>query len=309
MLDQQKDIDAVVIATPDHMHAAIALAAMDLGKHVYVQKPLTWSVAEARQLASKAKSTARRDADGQPGPLVGRRAHRGRVRVGRRDRRGPRSPRLDQPSARLLAAGHPASGAAHAAAERASAGTGPASKRGWPTAMAGNYPKPEGLAWDLFLGPAPYVDYHPVYHPFNWRGWVDWGCGALGDMGAHLMDHSMWALDLGYPTTIETVATPFNGVCFPNATMTIYEFPARDGKPPVKLTWYDGGPAAAAAGRARRETEILTPDGRRAARRQQGQADARHLRQKPAPAARVAARVVRQAEAEAGADSRTRATR
>ena len=72
------------------------------------------------------------------------------------------------------------------------------------TAMAGNYPKPEGLAWDLFLGVAPYVEYHPVYHPFNWRGWVDWGCGAIGDMGAHLMDHSMWALDLGYPTTIET---------------------------------------------------------------------------------------------------------
>ena len=62
-----------------------------------------------------------------------------------------------------------------------------------------------------FLGVAPYVEYHPVYHPFNWRGWTDWGCGAIGDMGAHLMDHSMWALDLGYPTTIETLATPFNG--------------------------------------------------------------------------------------------------
>jgi predicted dehydrogenase len=109
------------------------------------------------------------------------------------------------------------------------------------TAMAGSYPKPEGLAWDLFLGVAPFVEYHPVYHPFNWRGWTDWGCGAIGDMGAHLMDHSMWALDLGYPTTIETLATPFNGACFPNATMTVYEFPARDGKPPVKLTWYDGG--------------------------------------------------------------------
>ena len=94
--------------------------------------------------------------------------------------------------------------------------------------MAGNYPKPEGLAWDLFLGTAPYVEYHPVYHPFNWRGWVDWGCGAIGDMGAHLMDHSIWALDLGYPTTIETLATPFNGVSFPNATMTVYEFAARN---------------------------------------------------------------------------------
>jgi len=126
--------------------------------------------------------------------------------------------------------------------------------------MAGNYPKPQGLAWDLFLGPAPYVEYHPVYHPFNWRGWVDWGSGALGDMGAHLIDHSMWALDLGYPTTIETVATPFNGVCFPNATMTIYEFPARGGKPPVKLTWYDGGllpPKPVELG----EDQILSPMG------------------------------------------------
>src|SRR5205807_1951979 len=107
-------------------------------------------------------------------------------------------------------------------------------------AMAGNYPVPETLRWDLFLGAAaPNFEYHPVYHPFNWRGWVDWGCGAIGDMGAHLMDHAMWALDLGYPTTIETVATPFNRVCFPHATMTIYEFPARNGKPAVKLTWYD----------------------------------------------------------------------
>ena len=127
--------------------------------------------------------------------------------------------------------------------------------------MAGNYPMPDRLAWDLFLGAAPYVDYHPVYHPFNWRGWVDWGCGAIGDMGAHLIDHSMWALDLGYPTTIETVSTPFNGVCFPNATMTFYEFPARGGKPPVKLTWYDGGLLPPKPVRARRGEELNTGGG------------------------------------------------
>jgi predicted dehydrogenase len=100
---------------------------------------------------------------------------------------------------------------------------------------------PEGLAWDLFLGPAPFVEYHPVYHPHHWRGWVDWGVGAIGDMGAHLMDVSMWALDLGYPTVVETVSTPFNGASFPHATMTFYDFPARGGRPPVRLTWYDGG--------------------------------------------------------------------
>jgi hypothetical protein len=108
-------------------------------------------------------------------------------------------------------------------------------------AIAGYYPVPSTLAWDLFLGPSPRVDYHPIYHPFNWRGWVDWGVGAIGDMGAHLIDHSMWALDLGYPTTIETVCTPFNGVCYPHATMTVYEFAARGSRPAVKLTWYDGG--------------------------------------------------------------------
>jgi predicted dehydrogenase len=100
---------------------------------------------------------------------------------------------------------------------------------------------PKGLHWDLFLGAAPDVDYHPLYHPFNWRGWVDWGQGALGDMGAHLVDHPVWGLKLGYPTTIETISTPFNGVSYPNATTTYYEFPARDGRPALKLTWYDGG--------------------------------------------------------------------
>jgi hypothetical protein len=109
-------------------------------------------------------------------------------------------------------------------------------------AMVGNgYPVPEKLNWDLFLGVAPQVDYHPVYHPFNWRGWVDWGQGALGDMGAHLVDFPFWALDLGMPTAIETISTPFNDICFPNATTTYFEFPARGTKPAVKMTWYDGG--------------------------------------------------------------------
>jgi Oxidoreductase family, C-terminal alpha/beta domain len=105
----------------------------------------------------------------------------------------------------------------------------------------GLYSVPDKLAWDLFIGPAPPVEYHPVYHPFNWRGWADWGVGAIGDMGAHLIDHAFWALDLGYPTTVETVSTPFDKACFPMATTTYYEFPARGSMPPVKLTWYDGG--------------------------------------------------------------------
>jgi hypothetical protein len=106
---------------------------------------------------------------------------------------------------------------------------------------AGSYPVPDTLSWDLFLGVGPSVPYHPIYHPFNWRGWVDWGMGPLGDMGAHLIDHSMWALNLGYPTSVETVSTPFNGSSYPLAAQTFYDFPARGTMPPVRLTWYDGG--------------------------------------------------------------------
>jgi predicted dehydrogenase len=260
MLDRQKDIDAVVIATPDHMHASIALAAMDLGKHVYVQKPLTWSVAEARQLARKAK------ANPKVVTQMGNQGHSwddartaieyvwagaiGEVRevhVWTNRPLGYWPQGIPRPEVRTP----PPNGFRW---------NGPGIEARLATAMAGNYPKPEGLAWDLFLGTAPYVEYHPVYHPFNWRGWVDWGCGAIGDMGAHLMDHSIWALDLGYPTTIETLATPFNSVSFPNATMTVYEFAARNGKPPVKLTWYDGGlvpPKPVELG----ENEVMNPTG------------------------------------------------
>jgi predicted dehydrogenase len=259
MLDKQKDIDAVVVATPDHMHAPIALAAMDLGKHVYVQKPLTWSVAEARQLARKAKSTRVATQMGNQGHswddartavdyvLAGAIGEVREVHVWTNRPLGYWPQGIPRPEPRTP----PPSGFRW---------NGPGLEARLANAMAGNYPKPQGLEWDLFLGPAPYVEYHPVYHPFNWRGWVDWGCGAIGDMGAHLMDHSMWALDLGYPTTIETVATPFNGLSFPNATMTMYEFPARGGKPPVKLTWYDGGllpPKPVELG----EDQILSPMG------------------------------------------------
>jgi predicted dehydrogenase len=259
MLDQQKDIDAVVVATPDHMHATIALAAMDLGKHVYVQKPLTWSISEARQLARKAKSTRVATQMGNQGHswddartaveyvLAGAIGDVREVHVWTNRPLGYWPQGIPRPEPRTPPPG-------------GFRWNGPGLEARLANAMAGSYPKPDGLAWDLFLGPAPYIEYHPVYHPFNWRGWVDWGCGAIGDMGAHLMDHSVWALDLGYPTMIETIATPFNGVSFPNATMTIYEFAARGGKPPVKLTWYDGGllpPKPVELG----EDKILSPMG------------------------------------------------
>jgi predicted dehydrogenase len=246
MLDKQKDIDAVMIATPDHMHAPIALAAMDLGKHVYVQKPLTWSVDEARKLARKAASSKIATQMGNQGHSsddarllneyiwAGAIGEVGEVHVWTDRPLGywPQAvPRPEPAAPAPLPSATPGDGSrwdAEALSNRLA------------SAM-GSYPVPDKLAWDLFLGVAPQVPYHPVYHPFNWRGWVDWGVGPLGDMGAHLIDHAMWALELGYPTTIETVSTPFNKVSYPAATITYYEFPSRGSKPPVRLTWYDGG--------------------------------------------------------------------
>jgi len=219
----------------------IASAAMDLGKHVYVQKPMCWSVHEARHLAKKA-------ADKKVISQMGNQGH-------------------SQDDARrgqdYLAAG--AIGdikEVHVWTNRPLAFwpqglPRPAKYDGDPNSLAWNNngvtrrladafshassDVPPTLAWNLFLGVAPDVPYHPLYHPFNWRGWVDWGQGALGDMGAHLIDHPFWNLNLGMPTIIETISTPFNGASYPAATTTYYEFAARANMPAVKLTWYDGG--------------------------------------------------------------------
>jgi predicted dehydrogenase len=241
MLEKQKDIDAVVIATPDHMHAPIATLAMDLGKHVYVQKPLCWSVEEARVLAKKAKdrkivsqmgNQGHSTDDARTGYELINSGAIGEVRevhvwtnrpLGYWPQGIPRpAPLVDDP-------------------KRPLGWDGRAVDKRLAAAFVGNYPKPDDLDWNLFLGGAPAVDYHPIYHPFNWRGWVDWGQGALGDMGAHLIDHPVWGLNLGLPSVIETTSTPFNGVCYPNATKTDYLFPEGKGHPEVKLVWYDGG--------------------------------------------------------------------
>jgi predicted dehydrogenase len=246
MLAKQKDIDAIIVATPDHMHAPIALAAMDLDKHVYVQKPLCWSVAEARQLAKKAKEKPK---------IVTQNGNQGHSRD---------EARLGYEYITSGAIGDvkevhvwtnrpfgywpqgvprpaPLPAAMQDGGTQANVWRGRQVEQRLAAALNGNYPVPEKLSWDLFLGVAPKVEYHPIYHPFNWRGWVDWGQGALGDMGAHLIDHPFWSLKLGMPTVIETRSTPFNGYCYPTATTTYYEFPARGNMPAVKLTWYDGG--------------------------------------------------------------------
>jgi hypothetical protein len=240
MLAQQKDIDGVMIATPDHMHAAIALAAMDLGKHVYVQKPLTWSVDESRKLAQKAKDNPK------IATQMGNQGHSlddarkvieyiwaGAIGDVKEVHVWTNRPLGYWPQGVPRPTGAPAP-------DDLGWNGGDVTKR-LAAALGGNYPVPNGLAWDLFLGVGPKVDYHPIYHPFNWRGWVDWGQGALGDMGAHLIDHPFWALDLGFPTSVETISTPFNKASYPTATTTYYEFAARGNKPAVRLTWYDGG--------------------------------------------------------------------
>ena len=163
------------------------------------------------------------------------------------------------------------------------------------------------LSWDLFLGVAPQVDYHPIYHPFNWRGWVDWGQGALGDMGAHLIDHPFWSLKLGLPTVIETKSTPFNGASFPLATTTYYEFPARGSMPAVKLTWYDGGltpPKPAEIG-----DENLNGEGGILYIGSKGKMLQDTYGAQPAPAARVAARVDAASRSRSCRASRTKRTR
>ncbi len=244
MLEKQKDIDAVMIATPDHTHAVIASAAMSLGKHVYVQKPLAWSVEECRHLAKKAAETKVVTQMGNQGHssddarLVNEYIQSGALGEVREVHIWTNRPLAYWPQ------GVPRP-------EPIDVKASATSSQPWNlkfvmdklarTMYDSRTPMPDKLAWDLFLGPAPQVDYHPVYHPFNWRGWTDWGVGAIGDMGAHLIDHPFWALDLGYPTTVETQSTPYNKATYPMATTTYYEFPAKGSRPEVKINWYDGG--------------------------------------------------------------------
>jgi len=234
MLDKQKDIDGVVIATPDHNHAVIAKAAMQAGKSVYVQKPLTYSVYEARALGRLArenpKLATQMGNQGHSGEgtrqivewvragIIGP-VHEVNVWTNRPLGYWPQGiPRPAQPTPAQVAA-----------------------------AAFGTYPIPEGLNWDLYLGPVSEpIAYHPIYHPFNWRGWTDFGMGALGDMGAHLIDQSFWALDLQYPSSIEATSTPWGGPSkkpetYPLATSVHYQFPARGKQPPVRMSWTDGG--------------------------------------------------------------------
>ena len=247
MLASEPDLDAVVIATPDHLHAPIAQRCMEAGKHVYVQKPLTWSVHEARVLERVARDTGVVTQMGNQGHssddarLVVEWIRAGVLGEVREVHVWTNRPIWPQG---LPAPKYPPS-------ERAFADM----TSWWPgdvaglvaEAIGGDFTPPPGFDFDLWKGPAATdLGYHPIFHPFHWRGWVPFGVGALGDMGAHLIDHPFWALELGLPAAVEATSTPWGGgsespVTYPLATTVQYEFPRRGGLPPVDLRWYDGG--------------------------------------------------------------------
>ena len=216
MLDENPEIDAVLISTPDHMHAPIAAAAMDLGKHLYIEKPLCHTVAEARYLARRARETN----------VVTQMGNQGHAEEGARQ--------INE----WVASGE--LGAVH----EVHCWT---NRPVWPQGIArpaGSTAIPISMDWGLWLGAAasrPYVD--SAYHPFNWRGWVDFGTGVVGDMGAHIIDHPYWALDLGLPVRISASSTRWGEgyECFPLATRIHFEFAATSARPAVKMTWHDGG--------------------------------------------------------------------
>ncbi|MDP8245475.1 MAG: Gfo/Idh/MocA family oxidoreductase [Candidatus Hinthialibacter antarcticus] len=210
MLENEKSIDACIVATPDHTHPITAMDSMNLGKHVYCEKPLARTVYECRMMAECAKknkvatqlgnqghsgeglrSTKEWIQDGAIGEV--REVHawtKSRARVGRRE--------------------------------------------GFPEAQ----PVPEGLDWDLWLGPAKKRPYNIDYTPYTWRGWWDFGTGSMGDFFCHNADPAFYALELGHPTTVEATQYGNTDFTFPLASMVYYNFPARGNMPPVKLTWY-----------------------------------------------------------------------
>ncbi len=218
MLEKQKDIDAVVIATPDHTHALIAATAMELGKHVYLQKPLTHSIFESRYLTQLAKKTG----------LVTQMGNEGH------------SSDTVYEVAEVVQSGCLGTiREAHVWTNR------PIWRQGMPAPLK-EVAIPKSLDWDLFIGPAKMRDYNPEYHPWIWRGWWDFGTGALGDMGCHLLDVPNYALQLGQPVAFQASSSLVNTESAPTAEKISFKFPARKNLPycalpELELTWYDGG--------------------------------------------------------------------
>ena len=217
MLDKLGDqIDAVTVSTPDHMHFPIAMAAISLGKHVFVEKPLTHTISEARQLAKAAREK-------KVATQMGNQGHAG-------------------DGCRTLKEWVQA-GVLGDVTEVHSWTNRPI----WPQGVKPlDHTKmmpvvPPTLDWDLWLGVAAQREYDPAYLPFTWRGFWDFGTGALGDMGCHILDGAFYALDLGAPSRVVAVSAKQTEISPPTASVVNYDFPARGSMPALKLTWYDGG--------------------------------------------------------------------
>jgi predicted dehydrogenase len=213
MLEEMKEIDAVIVSTPDHHHAHAAVMAMRLGKHVYCQKPIAHSVWEARLMREVAAKTK----------VITQMGNQGHAYDSTR--------RLVE----LIQAG--AIGEVrevHVWTDRPIWPQGIERPTETPAA-------PDHLDWDLWLGPAPRRPYHGAYAPFNWRGWWDFGTGAPGDMGCHNADAAFWALELDAPVSVEAESSGVNTETCPKWSIVRSEFAKRGKLPPVTITWYDGG--------------------------------------------------------------------
>jgi len=213
LLEKEKDLDAVYVATPDHWHAPISLAAMRKRKHVLCQKPMAHSIGEARRMAALARQTG---------------------------------------VATALPVNNPSSEATrlirHWIAEGAIGQVREvhnwSSRPYWPQGVERpkeEMPAPPSLDWDLWLGPAPWRPYHKAYLPFVWRGWYDFGCGSFGDMGCYSFAGMFKILDLVPPIAVEACTSESHDETFPLASIVYLDFPARGGHPPVRIVWYDGG--------------------------------------------------------------------
>jgi predicted dehydrogenase len=222
MLDTVKHLDAVTVSTPDHHHAPAAMRAITRGLHVYVQKPMAHSLSEVRKLTEAA------------------RRHRVATQMGNQGQSSEEIRRLvEMIQSGVIGPVHEV----HIWTNRPI----------WPQGVgrpAGADPVPRHLDWDLWLGPAPVRPFkakypengRDVYHPFCWRGWWDFGTGALGDIGCHVLNHPQWALQLGLPESVEVVdASEAKPESAPAWSILRYRFPRRGALPPVTLYWYDGG--------------------------------------------------------------------
>jgi len=213
MLDQMhKQIDAVVVSTPDHTHAAASIMAMKMGKHCYCEKPLTYSIYEARMMRETARKYKVATQMGNQGTAAN--GLREAVEV-------IRSGALGDVYEIHVWSNRPV----------------------WPQGMAtptDTPPVPGSLHWDLWLGPAPKRAYNPAYVPFVWRGWKDFGTGAIGDMGCHTLNTAFMALDLRNPIAVEAELFEPAEESYPKRSIIQYSFPERNGLRPLRLKWYDG---------------------------------------------------------------------